>query len=252
MLIIRKEQVDVFKQISINRFEKKLILHVQTVAPEIAKVSGESNIRLFVREGIQQAFSYGFSYQGTVRFYIDMLLLLGYGFSDDPQFPWVSKILNSSDDRGQIFRANQLFVSLKNYLHIIYGKNNIHLIEAIQKFNTFSSLNNEYDINSSQEFLDIFMSIYPQKAKHLGNNHLLELMDNAKKVSLLLSMTNKSSFVIITILMFSFGHKVFEDPLYPWVYKLANNVELEETERIYILQNKLKIYLDHVLINLKG
>ena len=192
MLIIRKEQIDVFKEISIKNFEKTLVLHVQSVAPEIANIAGESNIRHVVQVGMQQAFNYGFSYQGTVRFYIDLMLLLGYGFHDDPQFPWVSKILNSSDSRGQMFRAKQLFVFLNDYLDTVYGTQNIYLTEAISRFNTLSMIDTEYyRINGHQEFLDKIKFIYPQKFEYLGDQPLLELIDESKKVAFSLSMLNQ-------------------------------------------------------------
>jgi len=253
MLTIRKEQIDVFKDISTKNFEKTLVLHVQEVVPEIAKIAGEYNVRRIVQYGMQQALNYGFSYQGTVRFYIDLMLLLGYGFHDDPQFPWASKILNSSDSRGQMFRAKQLFVFLNDYLDTVYGKENIYLIEAINQFKDFNMVGSEhYHNNSHQKLLDKINFIYPQKFEYLGNQSLLEVIKKSKQVTFSLSFLNESSFIIIAILMFSFGHKVLEDPLYSWTYTSLNKVELKENKKIQILYYKIKTYLDYALINLKG
>jgi hypothetical protein len=253
MLLIRKEQIDVFKEISIKNFEKTLVQHVQSVAPEIANIAGESNVRRIVQVGMQQAFNYGFSYQGTVRFYIDLMLLLGYGFDDDPQFPWASKILNSSDSRGEMFRAKKLFIFLNDYLDTVHGEKNIYLTEAINQFNTMNMIDTEYyHINDYQECLDKIKFIYLQKFEYVGDQSLLDLMKESKKIALSLSMFNKSSFMVITVLMFSFGHKVFEDPLYPWVYASLNKRDLEESKRVQIIYNKINTYLDHALTNLKG
>jgi len=249
---MHKEQIECFKKASLKNYEDSLVIHVQKIIPKVSKIAGVYNVRKLVQEGIQKASYFGFNYQGPVRFYIDLMLLLGCGFHNDPQFPWASNILNASDERGQMFRSKKLFVHTNNYVETVYGHNNIYLTNAIEKFCDINFVKNYHHFDDTQSLLKILNFIYPQKFEYVGVKNLLKLVEQLKSIKLLLSINHESSLLVIAGIMFAFGHKFFVDPLYPWIVKELNKDELEESQRILKIYKKIKIYLDHALLKLKG
>ncbi len=109
MLVIRREQMDLFQQVTMRSFEKDMILHVHEFAPRHCQVIGDEMVRQTVRLGIQRAITYGFTNHGPARFYIEMMFMFGSAFDTDPQMPWTLESLKGEEYMDQMDRSKLLY-----------------------------------------------------------------------------------------------------------------------------------------------
>ena len=99
MLVIRPEQMEVFKEAALRSFESEMVAHLAEFSPPLFKAIGEEQMRKAIQFGIDRAGSYGFDFRGPVRLYLELMLLFGSHFDTDPQYPWAAAILTNQDCR---------------------------------------------------------------------------------------------------------------------------------------------------------
>jgi len=131
MLVIRKEQMDIFRQVALQRFEDEMLAHSQNFAPELCTVIGENQLRLAIRSAITRAKAYGFTSRGSIRLFIEMMFLFGSSLDTDPQYPWTATLL--ADSSEQMYRAERLYEKIIDYQNKVSGTNAINTIEALRK-----------------------------------------------------------------------------------------------------------------------
>ena len=95
MLQIREEQMAVFEQAALRRFEDEMVVHSKIFSPRLCEVLGEEQLRVALRRAMARAGGYGFSYRGPIRLFIEFMFLFGSAFDTDPQYPWAGKILQA-------------------------------------------------------------------------------------------------------------------------------------------------------------
>ena len=81
-------QMDAFALSIRQRFEKEMVDHLHTFAPPRCELAGLEAVTQLVSLGIDRAHAWGFTKRGPVRLYLEMLMLFGWGFDEDPLFPW--------------------------------------------------------------------------------------------------------------------------------------------------------------------
>ena len=86
MLQIRKEQMLVFEQDALRRFEDEMVVHSTDFSP-LCEVIGEGQLRVALRRAMARAGGYGFTYRGPIRLFIELMFLCGSAFDTDPQYP---------------------------------------------------------------------------------------------------------------------------------------------------------------------
>ena len=98
VLVIRNEQLNLLTE---SARERWLAQHVKRCFPDFAEKLQPSELLDFIRRNRRRAIPY-FQSEAGVSLYIDLVCLLGEGFSDDPRLPWARDILtNSSIDETQ-------------------------------------------------------------------------------------------------------------------------------------------------------
>ncbi|RLC19832.1 MAG: hypothetical protein DRI57_06240 [Deltaproteobacteria bacterium] len=102
MIVIRKEQMDVFSQESLDRFEEEVIDFLQDQFPD-AKEESREELNPAVHEQVKKAKSYGLETERQVVTYVTTAWLMGREFDSD--FPDAQEILGSpeysSDDKSE-------------------------------------------------------------------------------------------------------------------------------------------------------
>src|SRR5271157_42205 len=66
---------------------------LKMIYPQKCEFVGEKCLRLLIQHGITLARSYSVATVPGVALFVSLAFALGYGFADDPQFPWVSAVL---------------------------------------------------------------------------------------------------------------------------------------------------------------
>jgi hypothetical protein len=115
MLTIRKEQFAVFEKEEIKKFEEPTYLHLNILYPERCQDIGEPKLRRMIQYGIKRAASHGIQLENDVRKYIEVMLVLGPDFDNDPHFPWAASILTDESLKDPKLKASRLHeTAMKN------------------------------------------------------------------------------------------------------------------------------------------
>ena len=74
-------------------FGHRVLLLLQTLAPEKYKALGEGALRALVRSGYEAAKHYGVTTEPGMMNYLALAFVLGSGFDRDPLYPWAAAVL---------------------------------------------------------------------------------------------------------------------------------------------------------------
>ncbi len=113
MLTIRKEQLAVFREPAINDYIKRTVVQLIECFPEKCEAMGEPKVRETVKYGVQRSASYGITSEGDVRRYVDLMVMFGPDFDQDPQLPWAASILNNQAIINPTTKVNRLYKAVK-------------------------------------------------------------------------------------------------------------------------------------------
>jgi hypothetical protein len=98
MLKIRPEQIAVFSEAEVRKFEDWTLAHVKRFFPRQYATAGEAEIRRRIRDGIKRAAAYGITSKRDVCKFIDVMIMAGPEFESDSRFPWAKEILERGVD----------------------------------------------------------------------------------------------------------------------------------------------------------
>ena len=248
MLTISKQQMEIFREAALGRFEGEMLAHLNEFSPPLFKAVGEEQMLRAVRFGIAQAGGHGFTFRGPVRLYLDLMLLFGSHFDTDPQYPWVAEIL-AGQDAAQMRRAELLYEKTMDYRQKVVGPEDAYAIEALRKISLFAQqpLQVSPD-NFIQDMLREIAHIYPQKAAYVGKEGLEALIRKGIGGAQRQHFTTVRGVALVIVLMLAFGHGCGADPLYPWIAKTLKDEAIADPEaRAKRLEKKALTWLDHVL-----
>jgi hypothetical protein len=249
MLVIRPEQMEVLKEAALRSFEDEMLEHLAEFSPPLFKAVGEEQMRKAVSFGIGQAKSYGFTFRGPVRLYLELMLLFGTHFDTDPQYPWAAEILTDQDTGSQMDRAERLYEKTMDYREKVAGPQDAYSLEALKQIAIFArqhiSLPSHDFIPGMLQYINI---IYPQKADYVGDEGLESLIHKGIECAQLMQFSTVRGMTLVIVLMLAFGHGCAADPLYPWIERTLKDEAIIDAEaRAKRLEKKALTWLDHVL-----
>ena len=175
MLVIRAEQMKVFEQAALRRFEDEMVAHSKDFSPRLCEVIGDEQLRVALRSAMNRAGGYGFTYRGPIRLFIEMMFLCGSAFDTDPQYPRVGEILRASGDQMQ--RAEQIHQGFLDYLEKVSGPGAVNVRNALRGLSVFARMpitfsSNDFVAGMLQEMTHFF----PQKVAYVGEEGLTALI----------------------------------------------------------------------------
>jgi hypothetical protein len=249
MLTIRQQQVEIFRQQYLQRFEDEMLVHLKTFSPRHSKVAGDEAVRRVIRLGIKNAENYGLTNRGSVRFYIELMFMFGSYFDTDPQYPWAASILNKPSAIDQSIRADGLYYATNQYLAHVSGPNHTHLFQAMRRLQQARIEDFVVPGKSLEEgVLQGLHAIYPEKCDYVGESALKHVMRNGLDIAQTYSFTTDKGKVLMTALAFAVGHGFPKDPLCSWIGKrLEDTRRTDPAKLVDDLHSKALLYLDHIL-----
>lgn len=256
MLVIRRQQMEAFSQAALEAFETEMVVHCNDFSPQLCKVISEEQLRAAIRQAIDRARGYGFTNRGPVRLYIEMMLLFGSDFDNDPQYPWAGEILRSNESDLQMKCAEQLHEKTLDYLEKVIGPEDKFTCQALKRISALSKQQpalSEQQMPFTQEgFISVMLRetayIYPEKAAYVGDDALESLIWEGIDKAADYGMVTDHSKGLIYVLMFAFGHGCTDDPLYPWIAQTLRDEKItDSTARAMRLEKKATTWLDHVI-----
>ncbi len=251
MLIIREEQMEIFEQVALRNFENDMIDHLKDFSPDHCRVLKNDGVRKVIQLGVEKAETYGFTDRGPVKFYVEMMFMLGSYFDTDPQYPWAGRILTDEAIEQQTERADRLFDHSMDVVEKISGSGREYAIRSLQRASQlgFKELC-RVEINLKASILSRMRLNFPQKCQVLGDPALNKLIEQGREMAKDYSITSNAGVICFSWIMFFLGHEFARDPLYPWCESILENEELEDPfKSMETLYSKFITYISKAIEN---
>ena len=201
MLIIRREQVEAFEQAALRAFENEMVGHSREFSPILCELLGEEQLRGALRQAMSRAQSYGFTNQGPIRLYVELMFLCGSHFDTDPQYPVLGELLRASDDQMQ--RAERIHEEYLGYLENVSGPDAINVRNALLALAALARHPPEFpSIGFTSNMLEHISRAFPQKVAYVGEQGLTVLIDEARAEARRYEFPTSRAEALIVILMF--------------------------------------------------
>ncbi|ENH8185373.1 hypothetical protein ABWR82_004714, partial [Salmonella enterica subsp. enterica] len=126
MIELNYNQVDFLKNIAIEKYIDEIMDHWESNFPGFILLQKDKDIKSYINQGISIAKKYGYTQRGSVRLYIDMMIMFGVNFERDPLFQWLIEKEKSS----QIERSVKSHMLLTGYFEKVYGDNGCFFKES--------------------------------------------------------------------------------------------------------------------------
>ena len=252
MLLIRPEQMTAFRQAAVFKFQTELAGHAQQFIPNHAKLVSERCVRQAVELGFERAQTFGFTQRGPIRFYVELMLMLGSGFDTDPQLPWAGKTLRG-EPGDQLKKADLLYDQFQEYQSAVAGPANAYAFDALARLAGLR-LCDLWDAGESPgSALSAMKSIHSRKFEYVGEPALQRLVEAAMQVARSFGITSQAGIGLLSILMFAAGHECFRDPLFPWISaSLLDDSAPESEARVHCLYRATLEHLKGMLNQVGG
>ena len=248
-LKIRDEQMKVFEQAALRSFEDEMVKHIKQFAIKHSEIIGDQGVREVVRMGIERAKKHGLTNRGPVRFYIELMFMLGSDFDTDPQYPWAGEILNDPGIVDQMERADRLYDKAMNYVEKVAGPEYKYEEEALRRVTQmrFEDLPDS-DEKFASDIIGHLKRIYPQKIEYVGELALNILIQQGNELAKSHAISTTAGAALIVGLMFAFGHGCFTDPQFPWIAgTLSNTSVIDLNKKVERLYSRMMTFLDNAL-----
>ena len=249
MLVIRREQMDVFRAAALRSFEDEMVEHLAAFSPPLFSAAGAEQLRKAIRLGMQRAGGYGFTFRGPVRLYLESMLLFGAYFDTDPQYPWAARILSSQESGPQMRRAEELYEAVRDYRRAVAGPEDAHTLRALHNVRAFAAQpQGAASQDLASDLLKEIALIYPEKAAYVGSEGLGALVRKGIEGARVQRFSSDRGMTLVVVLMFAFGHGCGADPLYPWISRTLRDPAITDAAaRAKRLEKKALTWLEHVL-----
>lgn len=254
MIHIRSSQMETFDAYSLNKYKAELCKHLTRYDSLLCEAAGSEALEEAVDLGLQRAHECGFTLNGPIRTYLEIMLALGSDFDRDPQYFWLIPWLRPQERYPEMDRARYLQFHVMRYLDDFQGSDGANVIQALNKAQgvTRDQLI-EIGSNYPEEAMNWLESMHPLKCRFIGKDALQSLIQSARKEAAQAELHSPESVPLVLGLMFTFGSGILRDPMYPWVTRtLASTDEKGETPREEKLLLRGKAYLRKMLQQIQG
>ncbi len=233
MLIIRKEQMDVFEAEAVRSFEARVAEHLKKKFPKHCEAMGDEALTKVVESGRERAATYGLQGERSVRLYLELMLMLGSGFDQDPQLPWAAAALGNRELGDESARIDALYRQVGEFAIRTAGPNNEYLNR------TLSALPEErpegYVGSGASNFEDYMLHrltmLYPEKVEAVGREPLRVLIRRGVAGARRTGLTTEPGVILYVCLMFFLGAGFDGDPQFKWAADILNDKTLEEPDK---------------------
>jgi hypothetical protein len=254
MLLIRTEQMDVFKERALGSFKDQMFAHLREFSPPLFKAIGEEPMREAIHLGVRRASTYGFTFRGPVRLYLELMLLFGSHFDTDPQYPWAARILADMSIGHQMQRAKMLYAKTVDYRQKVAGPENTFAIDALKNALLLAKLPLPLPsalMDFGPAVTSLIARIYPQKAAYVGAKGVEALIRKGTSTQGQHISTARGAALVVG-LMFTFGEGCAKDPLYPWIRSILQDQAIADpSARVGLLESRTIAFLTQILADIE-
>lgn len=244
-LKISKAQKTMFRAIAVRKFEQTMIVHLQSLAPEHTKAMGEESLLLFIHSARKEALSFGIKQKETTRIWLELSMLWGIDFPNDPQFSFARKILDQ--ERDELLRMRSLHRKAQAFILSSNGSGPNYFQNALKRAALLDFSDKLHKTASNDTEISQFLAtLWPEKHKAVGSADMLRLVEASHIRATSHQLDAGAGPIIYSILAFFIGVGCITDPQFPWLTKSLGVSGQEAVEKLY---ERSHIYLKAVLNN---
>ncbi|RZB35488.1 MAG: hypothetical protein SRB2_03081 [Desulfobacteraceae bacterium Eth-SRB2] len=229
MLVIRAEQAEALKVAAVNNFVKSMVAHIKEFFPNHFRVFTGKGAHVVAEYAVKRARRHDFVTERNVCLYLNVMLILGSNFDDDPQLGWTTRILKDEDITDPSDRADILMDKTLEYFDVIAGVNNRQINR------TFLKLDREFSKAVSApsqgpfeaDARNLLKWINPNKYEAVGDKSIRELIEIGMDSANQYEVFSESGMLLYISLMFILGSGFDRDPQAPWAKKDLNDPNIE-------------------------
>jgi hypothetical protein len=245
-IVVLSRQLKALEQVARRRFEEDMLEHCKDFSPRLCGVLGDEQVRSVIRSAMVRAEAYGLTNRGPVRLFIELAFLCGSGFDTDPQYAAIGQALHGRDE--QMRRADGMYLAFVDYLDRVCGPENRNVDAALENLLEFARQPVAFAQGFGPGMLGEIAQLFPQKAAYVGEAGLKGLILEAIAEARRYHFSTQRQGALLVALMFAFGHRCTDDPLYPWIARTLNDPRIvDATARAERLERKAVTWLEHVL-----
>lgn len=254
MLVIRPEQMRRFEEAQVERFADELVSHIEGFAPIQFNSMGKEAVRSTISIGLKESHRYGFTLRGPVRFYVELMLMLGSFFDNDPQYRGITQALFVKDETGEMIRADRLYDTIIEYVATTSGPQHEYERRALNR-----AVQARYENviafakQPTSDLVNVLYGVHPEKVQTLGESAITALVDEAYAMATEYGTSWVIGGPLFAGLMFTLGHGCFADRQYPWINGTLENAKSDEAaivlERLF---QKFLIFLNQAKSRLEA
>jgi hypothetical protein len=212
---IRRRSFLAFEQAAIDAYVRELAAHLLGFAQESAAALSPEERMSGVRHGVARAAAHGFDQRGTVRFYVETMMLLGSDFDTDPQVPWAGQILADPAYRTPMDRAESLHRRLLGHLAQVDGEQGDRARVALAGLATWLvGGSHPSTTHFEDDVMHALARVHPAKLAACGETSIRRLVAGCAASA---RGDEPHSALARIALMFAFGHRFDTDPWLVWM-----------------------------------
>ncbi len=223
-MVIRDQQMLALEEYSKRAFENRMIDRLRTYFPKPAEQLGEPQLRLIVQFSEARAEKHALTHERSVALYLDLMMVLGSKFDQDPQIPWAAAILADRSFPTQADRIDLLHSRGWEYGQKISADFESDtgfrsgLIQSIGeiRYKSAEDLSPQTSQQTAQEMFSRLHTLFPAKTQILGEEGVRLHVERAFKTAAGYGISNCRGVWLFSALMFVLGTDFDTDPQFPW------------------------------------
>ena len=245
MLTIDRRQLDSLEAIAVENYENAMSAHLNSLAPEHTGAMGREALSRFITSARKRALSFGITQTDTTRVWLELSMLWGIGFPDDPQFSFARSILEQGSD--ELLRMRRLHREAREFLLLTNGEGLKHHRAALKRVAS-EDLSTRF-VDEQPDDTSIVRKLeelWPEKYRAVGSTDMAELVALCRADAAARGLDVGAGSALLSVLALFMGRGCVEAPQYPW---LARSLEHPGPEGVMRLYRRSRAYLRGVLTN---
>lgn len=239
MLRIQPKQLDAFRAAAMRHFEDRMLEHIKAFSPRHSRVLSPAQMRHVIQCGLARAREHGFTSERSIRYWVELSLMLGSAFVTDPLLPWVQPTLGAASSATQAQRIDALRKSAWQHVGESYPDLG-DLVSGgprrlLELFGSGGGADTEAQPSESAILAEL-RELLPRRLEIAGDNRALIAIGNAISCAERSRMGTQRGARVFVAMTFTLGSGFAADPLLPWLPPLLADpspaAPLERVERL--------------------
>lgn len=235
MLAVRPEQLEGMRRYAVEQYAQRTLKQFKQYFTRHCAIIGDEPMRNMLVLGVERAKRHRIIGECNVVLYTSLMLLFGSYFDEDPQYAWSKQALEQDRSSPEAVSAERLYDCGAKEWECLAGKDNIDLVKVLVRLRSVSY--EDLSQVSSQPLLPLLQSLYPQKARHIGDERMLGLLRQCGTQAAQWKIGTPAGVALVVVLAFLCGSGFGEDPMFPWATEPLTAPGLGAAERTRTLYN---------------